>query len=116
MNPLVDRSEIERAYEEDPSAARAEFGAEFRDDLEAFVSPEAVQLVTIRGRTLLSFEPGKRYSEPDQFSRVGAQLARYADELCNATAASLASDMNDQVNGEPDRLARAGMRQPDVGG
>jgi hypothetical protein len=62
MNPLVDRSEIERAYEEDPSAARAEFGAEFRDDLEAFVSPEAVQLVTIRGRTLLSFEPGKRYS------------------------------------------------------
>jgi hypothetical protein len=62
MNPLVNRGEIERAYEEDPSAARAEFGAEFRDDLESFVSPEAVQLVTVRGRTSLPFEPGKRYS------------------------------------------------------
>ena len=62
MNPTVDRAEIDRAYAEDPSAARAEFGAEFRDDLESFVRPETVERVTVQGRTYLPFEPGKLYS------------------------------------------------------
>jgi hypothetical protein len=47
MNPSVDRDAIDAAYEEDPAAARAEYGAEFRDDIESFVSREAVEAVMV---------------------------------------------------------------------
>jgi hypothetical protein len=57
MNPAADRQEIDRAYEEDPAAARAEYGAEFREDLESFVSPEAVEAVTVKDRTSLPYDP-----------------------------------------------------------
>ncbi|MHB1011951.1 MAG: hypothetical protein ACYC37_03480 [Desulfobacteria bacterium] len=43
MNPAVPRSVIDKAYEEDDAAAAAEYGAEFRRDLEAFVSREVVE-------------------------------------------------------------------------
>jgi hypothetical protein len=43
MNPQVDRREIEEAYREDPSSAAAEFGAEFRSDLQTYVSVDAVR-------------------------------------------------------------------------
>jgi len=42
MNSSADKAEIEAAYEEDPSVAAAEFGAEFRDDITGFISPEVV--------------------------------------------------------------------------
>jgi hypothetical protein len=42
MNPCVDRDEIAKAYAEDDIAARSEYGAEFRDDLLAFVPAEVV--------------------------------------------------------------------------
>jgi hypothetical protein len=56
MNSSVDLAEIDRAYEDDPDSARAEYGAEFRQDLESFVSPEAVAAVTMLGRLYLPFE------------------------------------------------------------
>jgi hypothetical protein len=43
MNPSVPRRVIEEAYEADPSSAAAEYGAEFRTDVETFVSREAVE-------------------------------------------------------------------------
>jgi hypothetical protein len=43
LNPSLSQSVIDRHYERDPAAAAAEFGAEFRTDLEAFVSIEAVE-------------------------------------------------------------------------
>lgn len=43
MNPTVAQSVIDAAYEADPVAAAAEYGAEFRSDLEAFVSREVVE-------------------------------------------------------------------------
>ena len=43
MNPIAD------AYEQDPAAASAEYGAEFRNDLEGFVSREALDAVTSGG-------------------------------------------------------------------
>lgn len=61
INPSVDRKFIDAEYEKDPTSARAEYGAEFRDDLESFVSPEAVDRVVARGRTYLPHEPGHRY-------------------------------------------------------
>jgi hypothetical protein len=61
MNPSVDREVIDEAYAEDPASARAEYGAEFRDDIVAFVGAEAVEAVTVSGRAVLPFAPGHRY-------------------------------------------------------
>jgi hypothetical protein len=61
MNPSVDREVIDAAYEEDPTSARAEYGAEFRDDIVAFVGPEAVEAVTVKDRPLVPFVAGHRY-------------------------------------------------------
>jgi hypothetical protein len=43
LNPSLPQSIIDRAYERDRASAAAEYGAEFRTDLEAFVSMEAVE-------------------------------------------------------------------------
>jgi hypothetical protein len=61
MNPTVDRQIIADAYDRDPLAAAAEYGAEFRSDLESFVSREALVAITIPGRLELAPQPGRRY-------------------------------------------------------
>ena len=43
MNPSVPRGVIDEAFEADPSSAAAEYGAEFRTDVETFVSREVVE-------------------------------------------------------------------------
>lgn len=43
LNPLIDQSIIDEAMAEDPAAASAEWLAEFRDDISAFVTREAVE-------------------------------------------------------------------------
>jgi hypothetical protein len=43
MNPSLPQSVVDRAYERDPASAAAEYGAEFRRDIESFVSIEAVR-------------------------------------------------------------------------
>lgn len=50
LNPSFDAREIERVYAEDPVSAAAEYGAEFRSDVEAFVTREAVEGCVIAGR------------------------------------------------------------------
>lgn len=50
MHPSIDAGLIARAYEEDPDAAAAEYGAEFRKDIESFVSREVLEAVIIPGR------------------------------------------------------------------
>ena len=62
MNPSIDPSVIERAYEEDESNAAAEYGAEFRRDIETFVSREAVEACRIPDRLEMPFVPGVRYA------------------------------------------------------
>jgi hypothetical protein len=49
MNATVPQRTIDEAVERDPSNAASEYGAEFRNDLEAFVSIEAVQACIDRG-------------------------------------------------------------------
>ena len=49
MNPSIDPAIIEEAYDSDPEAARAEYGAEFRDDLADYVTREAIDAVTCWG-------------------------------------------------------------------
>jgi hypothetical protein len=50
MNPRIDKRIIEEAREEDPEACRAEYDAEFRDDLSDFVTRESIDAVTMWGR------------------------------------------------------------------
>jgi hypothetical protein len=50
MNPLIDPEIVRVAYEEDDAIASAEFGGLFRSDIEAFLSREAIDAVTERGR------------------------------------------------------------------
>lgn len=43
MNPSVPQSEIDKKYEEDPAVAAAEYGAQFRTDLQSYVDRAAVE-------------------------------------------------------------------------
>jgi hypothetical protein len=49
MNPVVSQREIDRAFADDAAAARAEFGAEFRDDVATFIDREVVERRVLRG-------------------------------------------------------------------
>ncbi len=62
MNPRIDPEIIREAYQDDPEAARAEYGAEFRDDLADFVTREIVDACTAIGRSELPPERGVAYS------------------------------------------------------
>jgi hypothetical protein len=61
MNPTVPASVIDSAFEEDPASASAEYLAEFRSDLEAFVSQEVVDACTVLGRHELPPVSGIKY-------------------------------------------------------
>ena len=50
MNPAVDPQVITEAYERDAAAAAAEYGAEFRKDIESFVNREVVDACVVPGR------------------------------------------------------------------
>lgn len=45
MNPQVDAGVIKEAYEDDPIAAAAEYGAEFRSDIQNYIDREALDAV-----------------------------------------------------------------------
>jgi hypothetical protein len=62
MNPSVPPSVIDEAYERDPAAAAAEYGAEFRTDVEGFVRPEVVEACIASGRFELPPIGGVIYS------------------------------------------------------
>jgi hypothetical protein len=65
MNPSVPERIIERAFEDDPIAAASEYGSDgrvqFRRDVEAFLTPEAIRAVTVDGRRELAPLRGPRY-------------------------------------------------------
>ena len=61
MNPTIDPAEVERALKEDEAAARAEWLAEWRADLESFVSGEVLDAVIIPGRFELPKAARVRY-------------------------------------------------------
>jgi hypothetical protein len=50
MNPTVPLSFIEEAYEVDPAHAAAEYGADFRTDVETYVAREVVDAAVVTGR------------------------------------------------------------------
>jgi hypothetical protein len=52
MNPSLSQRVVDRAYEEDPEAASAEYGAEFRGDLEIFITRDAIEACVAAGVTV----------------------------------------------------------------
>lgn len=50
MNPSLSPAVIEEAYADDPASAASEYGAQFRDDINDFVSRDVVEACVIRGR------------------------------------------------------------------
>src|SRR5262245_40094630 len=61
MNPTVDQRVIDEAYARDDSAASAEYGAQFRVDIETFISQEMLTAAIIPGRLVLPPMAGTRY-------------------------------------------------------
>ncbi len=61
LNSSLSQRVIDRAYERDPSAAAAEYGAEFRTDVESFVSREAVDAAIVPDQLELPPVAGVRY-------------------------------------------------------
>ncbi len=61
MNPTIDSGLIENALKEDPQAARAEWLGEWRTDIQAFISAELIDAVTIPGRFELPRLQGVQY-------------------------------------------------------
>jgi hypothetical protein len=61
MNPTLPQRVIDRAMEADPDAAAAEYMAEFRGDLEIFVSREAIEACIATGVTVRAPLPGVHY-------------------------------------------------------
>jgi len=61
MNPLLSEKVVKRAYERDAAVASAEYGGEFRTDVETFISADVVDAAVVSGRFELPRVPGVRY-------------------------------------------------------
>jgi hypothetical protein len=61
MNPSLSEKVVQRAYERDPASAAAEYGGEFRTDVESFISREVVESAVVSDRHELPRVAGVRY-------------------------------------------------------
>jgi hypothetical protein len=90
MNPRIDPAIIAEAYDSDPEAARAEYGAEFRDDLADFVTREILDAVTMWGRHELPSEPGVTYAAfCDPSGGISDSMTLAVGHLCGGAVAVL---------------------------
>ena len=62
MNPTVDAEIIKAAYAEDEISARAEYGAEFRTDVESYVNLEALDACTRPSHSELPPSPREKHT------------------------------------------------------
>jgi len=62
MNPTVPERIIAEAFERDPASASAEYGAQFRTDVEAFIRREVIEGATDFSVFERAYEPGRRYT------------------------------------------------------
>ncbi len=61
MHPSVPQREVDEAYARDPEAARAEFGAQFRDDISGFLDRELIEVAVDRGVAVRPPQAGRSY-------------------------------------------------------
>jgi hypothetical protein len=88
MNPTVRQRVVDEAYELDPAAAAAEYGAQFRTDVETFISREVIEACVVKGRFELAPVPGVTY-----FCAVDAAGGSGQDSF----AAAIAHKVNDTI-------------------
>ena len=62
MNPSLSESVIKRAYERDPAAAAAEYGAQFRTDIESFIDRSLLEALVRDGPAELAPDHRHTYS------------------------------------------------------
>jgi hypothetical protein len=60
LNPTVPQEEIDRDLEEDPAKARAEWLAEFRDDIGGWLPLEVIEQAVDRGLTAATVDAAAR--------------------------------------------------------
>jgi hypothetical protein len=61
MNPTLPQEVIDQAYADDPQAAAAEYGGEFRSDIASFIDRDVVLSCIENGRTSRAYLPGVQY-------------------------------------------------------
>jgi hypothetical protein len=61
MNPTIKQEFVDAQYERDPASAAAEYGAQFRNDIDSYVTREAIRGVTVPGRRELLPMSGVSY-------------------------------------------------------
>lgn len=61
LNPTLSDDVIRRAMERDPIAASAEYGAQFRSDIESFINRDVVEAAVVSGSYELPFVNAIRY-------------------------------------------------------
>jgi len=90
MNPLYRKEKIAEEYEEDPTSAKTEYGAEFRDDVSTYLTEQEVNLITSIGAVerLPSYE--KRYYAFVDVS--GARKDSFAFAICHTETDSVVLD------------------------
>jgi hypothetical protein len=62
LNPVLDQKYIDRAFAKDPVSAAAEYNAEFRSDIEGFVTTEAIDACVDRGVLERPYDRKFRYA------------------------------------------------------
>lgn len=61
MNPTIDKTMVAARYEEDPFAAAAEYGGQFRNDIDSFVSRDLIESCVENGVSVRPYRPGLQY-------------------------------------------------------
>ena len=61
-NPSLPQSVIDRAFERDPASASAEYGAQWRSDINSYISSEVIEAITMHGRFELPFNRDLSYA------------------------------------------------------
>lgn len=72
LNPTFDRRTVEKALEDDPASAGAEYLAQFRSDVETFIVQEAIDAAVVPGRHELAPMSGLWCSGFADFAGGGA--------------------------------------------
>jgi hypothetical protein len=104
MNPSIDKAMVAAAYEDDPLAAAAEYGAQFRSDIESFLPLETVEACVERGVTVRAPKASTFYrgfldsaSGTGKDSFVAAIAHREGDEVVLDLAHEIKPPFNPQA-------------------
>lgn len=99
MNPTLPQRVVTQAYHRDEASARAEYGAEFRTDVETFVSREALDAVTRSGPLVRPYD--NRYKYYGFVDPAGGGADEFSMAIGHLEDGLLCVDRLDAVKGTP---------------